>query len=76
LWRAADLEETACASLARNLSPDEWRRFVAVDDPARAYQPTCAGKPIPENLEPAEDLLTQDSLTPPPAPKPHLQQRK
>jgi len=37
LWRTEDLRERACGRLDRNLSPDEWRRFLG----STPYQKSC-----------------------------------
>jgi WD40 repeat protein len=36
-WRAQDVVAEICARVTRNLTPDEWRRFVGEE----AYRPTC-----------------------------------
>jgi WD40 repeat protein len=38
-WRTSDLVATACAHLTRNLTTDEWRRFL----PNSTYAATCPG---------------------------------
>ena len=37
LWRTEDLRERACGRLDRNLSPDEWRRFLG----STPYRKSC-----------------------------------
>ena len=38
-----DLLEASCPRAVRNMSEEEWNRFI-VDDP---YRETCPGKPVP-----------------------------
>ena len=39
LWRPADLIASLCARLPRNLTREEWRRYL----PGESYRATCAG---------------------------------
>jgi WD40 repeat protein len=41
LWRAEDLVEEACARLTRNLSAEEWSRYIGVEP----FRDTCLGLP-------------------------------
>jgi len=41
LWRPASLMAAACTRLTRNLSPEEWRRYIT-DEP---YRKTCPSLP-------------------------------
>jgi hypothetical protein len=45
LWplRPGDLVDAACRRLTRNLSDQEWHRYIG-DEP---YRPTCSGLPLP-----------------------------
>jgi len=44
LWRPEDLIAEACSRLTRNLTHEEWRRYLG-DEP---YRPTCPNLPVPE----------------------------
>ncbi|MEM9007791.1 MAG: AAA-like domain-containing protein [Cyanobacteria bacterium P01_F01_bin.86] len=48
-----DLIELACSRLNRNLTYQEWQRFIG-DEP---YQKTCDNLPYPNDYEPASDVL-------------------
>ena len=41
LWRSDDLRDQACARIALNLSPDEWKRYL----PKQPYHQTCPNLP-------------------------------
>ena len=43
LWRPEDLIAEACARLPRNLTLEEWQRYIG-DEP---YRPTCPDLPMP-----------------------------
>ena len=45
LWRPEDLIAEACARLPRNLTLEEWRRYISGDEP---YHPTCPDTSVPE----------------------------
>lgn len=46
LWRAEDLVDEACARLTRNLSAEEWSRYIGVEP----FRDTCPGLPAAEGL--------------------------
>jgi WD40 repeat protein len=43
LWRSEDLIEEACARMPRNLTQEEWERYLPGED----YRPTCPDLPVP-----------------------------
>ena len=43
-WRPADVVDEACARLSRNLTHEEWKRYL----PGSLYRRTCSNLPVPE----------------------------
>ncbi|HNT76387.1 MAG TPA: hypothetical protein PKH77_15335 [Anaerolineae bacterium] len=43
-WRSEDIIAEACARLPRNLTRQEWKKYL----PGRFYRPTCPDLPIPQ----------------------------
>lgn len=52
LWKSDDLIETTCRRLTRNMTRDEWRRYL----PNEPYQRTCPNLPEPEVSANAENF--------------------
>ena len=44
-WRTEDLIEEACRRMPRNLTHEEWNRYIGPEIP---YHPTCPNLPVPE----------------------------
>ena len=44
-------QEQACLAAGRNLTADEWRSFIGVDEP---YQATCPRWPEPDDADSPE----------------------
>jgi hypothetical protein len=49
-WRPEDLIATACASVFRNLSHDEWQQYIGDGLP---YQAACPNLPLEPEATPA-----------------------
>jgi WD40 repeat protein len=59
LWRPKDLIDEACSRLTRNLTYDEWQRYL----PDEAYRKTCPNLPIhPSFIEAGRDLTIRGEI--------------